>query len=466
MEEPFKKKEIIRKEVIAELPITAEFRTGFERRLGVRERPSLIGIKTPSGILTFKTIQEPITGKLKKVFEPSIQFFEEGQLKLKRELRGRPSIIEDRQFKRLGIQELRTIQLRAGQLAFGVEIGVRRQIAEQPLETAAIITTGAVFGAIAAKPRIAKAIAFRISTKALGAVFVGVTGIETGLQIRRGRFAEAGEIIGERATEALLFVGAGKLAVRGIAGVKRIRFERGVKAFERKIPKFTTKELETRLKVGGIETRQIRRFPKEIQTTFGKEVRVISEEYAKRIRIFEKAKAPLKRPPVPERIAIIPTEEGPSLLTLERVGKFDISTFGRVPKQFTRMRIRLGRLKEITIRDTGIQKLLVEPEPKVGRFRILPETNKFRPPIQKITKPFIDKPVKGIDRALMAEPDTRLKLISKLESLVGKPGRLTPQEFARQKGFLFIEPPAERPRIDITQFGGREIKPGGILTPK
>ena len=468
VEEPFKKKEIVRQEVRAVIPLTAEFRTGFERQLGKEEKP-LIGIKTPSGILTFKTIQEPITGKLKKVFEPSIQFFEEEQLKLKRELRGRPSVIEDRQFKKLGLQELRTIQLRAGQLAFGGEVGVRRQIAEQPLETAAIITTGVVFGTVTAIPSIAKAAAFRISSTVLGTAFVGVTGVEVGLQIRRGRFAEAGEIIGERAAEAVLFIGAGKLAARGVAGVRRIKFERGIKRFERGLPKFTEQELKARLGTGGIETRQVRRFPKEIQTTFGKDIRVKTAEEALRTRIFAKAKTPLKRPQPPSRIAIIKTSDipgEPKILTLEKTGKFDISAFGETPKQFTRLRVQVGRLGDITIRDIGIQKTLVKPTTKTGRFRILPEPLKFESPVGKIPEPFKGKPSKGLDRALLAEPDTRLKLISKLESLVGKPGRLTPQEFARQKGFLFIEPPVERPRIDITKFGGREIKPRGVLTAK
>ena len=427
------------------VPKSAEFRTGFESQLGVGfRREELVGLKTPTGVLTFKTIQEPVSRKLKGIFEPSFEFFKGEQLKIKRELRGRPSIIEDRQFKKLGLQELRTIQLRTGQLTLGGEVGVRRQIAEQPLETAAIITTGAVFGAVTTAPSIAKSVGFRISSKILGTAFVGVTGVEAGLQIRSGRFAEAGEIIGERSTEALLFIGAGKLAVRGVGGFKRIRFERGVKRFERKLPKFTEQELKARLGTGGIETTK----PGEIQTTFDPNLRVKTPEEALRIRIFAKAKTPLKRPQPPTRVAIIETEVSdvlqtpPKILTLEKTGRFDISAFGEVPKQFTKLRVRVGRLGDITIREPGIQKVLVKPALKKGGFKILKEPAKFIQPKAKPLKPFKGPKVKTLDV-----------------------GRLATQQISGKR-LVIIEPTLERPRIDITQFGGKEIAPRGIVTTK
>ncbi len=464
VEEPFKKKEAIRKEVVAEIPVTAEFRTGFEKQLGTG-KPSLIGIKTPSGVLSFKTIEEKIKPTTRRIFEPSIKFFKEEQLKLKRELRGRPKVGTTVKGK-ITLGDIRTIQLRTGQLVFGAETGIRKQLAEQPLETGAIIAAGALFGAVATAPTIAKAAAFRISSKVLGTAFVGATGVQAGFRIKKGDFPGAGEIIGERITEAGLFIGAGKLAAKGVEGVRKIRFERGVKEFERKIPKFTQKELRTRLETGGIETRQVKKFPKEIQTTFKFDVRVKTAEEALRTRIFAKAKTPLKRPIPPTRIAIIQTQVKdvtripPKILTLERVGKFDISAFGKVPKQFTRLRVRVGRLKDITIRDTGIQTLLVKP--KVGKFRILPKPVKFKPPTIKPPKPFKGKIIKGVDRALLAAPDARLKLVAKVESLVGKPGRLTPEAFAQKRGFLF-KAQQETPRIVLTQFGGVEIAPRGVL---
>ncbi len=279
-------------------------------------------------------------------------------------------------------------------------LGKRLKITEQPLERIGAgigllgieFIKGAVKGPIVA-PLIIKDIPLLGISIAKGEFFP-----EIGREIRE-RPQILGEIVGVAVTGGQTL----KLISKFPKVFRRQRFETRLAVSESRLLKFTPKELELRLKAGGIETRQIRRFPKEIQTTFGEDIRVISAKEAARIRIFERIKSPLKRPQPPTRIAIIPTETGPPLLTLEKVGKFDISKFGKVPKQFTKIRLRLARLGEIEIRDIGIQKTLVKPKPKFGVFRKLPEPTKFVPTKAKPPKPFTGPTAETLDVGRLAQ---------------------------------------------------------------
>ena len=465
------------------IPISAEFRTGFEGQLGTGKRIKF-GIPTPSGIISFRTaldiVEKPLRPLAEKIFvgekKEGIKIFEEQLLDIKRELRGRPKVTVIGSGLTLG--EARTIQLRTGQFILGGELAVRKELAEKPIKAPALFGVFALAGG-AFKFLPAKALAGKIvsvGSKVLGGAFVGAVGIETGLEIKRGDIAAAGGVVTKRSLEAVSIMGGFKTGVgvvgKGVTTFKRIRFERRIRIFEEKIPKFTPQELRARLGLGGIEIRQVRKFPKEIQTTFDVDSRVKTAEEALRLRIFEKAKTPLKRPQPPGRIAIIKTETKdildipPRILTLERVGRFDVSKFGKVPTEFTKIKLRLGRVGEIEISDPSIQKVLTKLKPKVGKFRILPEPPpKFITRVSKVTK-FEGPPAKlGLDLETIGESQTRLQLIKQIEKFSGTPGRLTPQGFARQKGFIFIEPPSEPPIIDITRFGGIDIVPSRVVRP-
>jgi len=446
------------KKEVTEIPISAEFRTGFERQVGT-------GKPTFTGLIGLTALREKVKPTAEKVFGKSIDFFKGEELKVRRKLRGRPSIIEEGQLKKIGLQEARTIQLRAGQFLLGGEIEARKELVEKPFKTPAFFAISAIVGGVTrfVPTKVLTGKVVKMGSKVLGGLFVTVTGVETGLEVRRGDIAGAGGVLAKRSIEAVSIIGGFKVGAavvgKGITTTKRIKFERKVTKFQKRIPKFTPKELETRLRVGGIETGK----PGEIQTTFGERLEVISRERAVRIRVFEKAKRPLKRPTPPSRIAIIQTDPldvtdiPPKLVVLEKPGRLDVSKFGKVPKEFTGIRLRLARVGEIKIRDTGIQKVLAEPKLEIGRFRTLPKPPKFKTTISKVTK-FEGPPAKtGLNMKVIGEKQARLKLIKQIEKFSGKPGKLTPEEFARQKGFLFVEQPGEPPRIDITKFAGKEI---------
>ena len=451
----------------ADLPKSAEFRTGFEVGTG---KFNLVGFKTPTGVLTFKTIGEKF-GLLEKKFAPltrkffggDIEYFKEEELKLRREVRKLkgPSLVKDRQLRKLIAEDIKRIPLRIGQVAFGGEIGIRRQIREQPLETTALIVGGAGLGFISGAPA-AGATFSKASSLLLGGAFVGVTGVQTGLQIRAGKFRKAGEVLGERATEALIFTTSLKAGKVGKKVFKKYRFERKIRIFEEKLPKFTEAELEARLETGGIKTRT----PREIQTTFDTDLRVKTAEEALRTRIFEKAKTSIRRVRPPSRVAIIQTDildvtkPSPKIITLEKIGKFDVSKFGKAPEQFTKLRLKQFEFDKIMLRQPGVQELLIKPTPKTGAFKMLRKPPKITLESRPVTI-FTTEPTKGagLNLETIVQKQGRVKLVKLIEKHIGKPSKLTPRGFASQKGFVFVEPVFETPRFDITSFGGKEVVP-------
>ena len=135
-----------------------------------------------------------------------------------------------------------------GEISTGIERGVFEQIREKPVTTASFFLGGAAFGVagrLAQATRIT-ARAFKVGTAAVGTTFVGVTGIEIAkapTPIRKG------EIVGRTGVELAAF-GTGARLVTGVSTtirrVKEFKFERGIRAFEKRITEPTFKFDPTR----------------------------------------------------------------------------------------------------------------------------------------------------------------------------------------------------------------------------
>ena len=195
-----------RGEIRAELPVTAEFRTGFERQLGTG-KPKLIGLKTRDGVLPFTTIKEIFEEKEKKARSISrklvpISTFEiqKALAKVKlEELEGEPGVIP----------KARRAVLKAKVISLTVPERLFKQVREQPLQTGLIFGLSAV-GA----PLLAKIGKIPLATKILGGVFVASVGVEAEIERRRGGLEAAVGITTERIFEAGLFIGGTQLGTR------------------------------------------------------------------------------------------------------------------------------------------------------------------------------------------------------------------------------------------------------------
>ncbi len=207
LEAPGRKLVVQRGKILADIPVSAEFRTGFEKFVGKGfKEEDLFGLKTTGGVLTFKTIERPIV----QLFEPSFKQQKELEQQIKRELR----VTKD---------PTRRFFLRQRQIGLGIRRGILTQIGEQPIETGGIFVAGALVGGGLVFTGLAKVKGIGLIAKGLGTLFVGATAIEAGLELREKDFLGFGKVLGERATEAGLFITGGKIASRVIQAVRPSR---------------------------------------------------------------------------------------------------------------------------------------------------------------------------------------------------------------------------------------------------
>ena len=115
-------------------------------------------------------------------------------------------------------------RLLKGELAsISIEIGVRKQFGEQPLQTLLLFGGGALFQkGVLATSLIGKPI-FKVGTGVLGAVFVGGTALESRLAFEEGGIEEAFGVVGERLAETTAFIGGGTFAARFGVEPKRVK---------------------------------------------------------------------------------------------------------------------------------------------------------------------------------------------------------------------------------------------------
>lgn len=234
---------------------------------------------------------------------------------------------------------------------------------------------------------------------------------EAEFEIAREFAARPAGVAGEFFGVGRVFKVGGRAIKTGKLKAKEIKFEAGIRQFEADIPKIPSKELKIRLETGGIKTRE----PGVVQTTFGISPEVISADTAARIRIAAKveAKAPLRRPTPPSRIAAIETiEPGTRIITLEKPGE-KVTALGKFPREFETVRRRLFDIESAVFREPGIQKTLV-PKAKVKQkpFRIIKEPRKviFKDKTKEF-KPFEGEPAKTLSVGDIQLIQARKKLL-------------------------------------------------------
>ena len=219
--------------VRADIPVSAEFRTGFEKFVGTGDFPSdfekalrVGGVFTFGGrVVTGKQLlgepkkaaeflETKISPITTRIFRTEV--LEQEQKRIRKEinklegLTDRGSIIQRRLLK--------------GELAnISVEIRFRKQFGEQPVESAllfgggALVTKGVTIVGIAGKPL------FKIGVGTLGALFVGGTALESRLALEEGGIEAAAGVVGERFAEAIAFIAGGTFAARFGVKPKKVK---------------------------------------------------------------------------------------------------------------------------------------------------------------------------------------------------------------------------------------------------
>ena len=207
------------------IPKSAEFKTGFEGQLGVREQDETRGLGgrfaqfkaigtqdipiisdvskdigrkiTDIEILTETKIQPKIE-KAAETLVP-ISFFEIQRAVTKVKL-------EQLEGKEGKVATAQRIALQSQEFGLGIPSGIFKQFREQPIQSGLIFLGGGV-----ASKLVTGLGKIPIASKILGTTFVVGVGAEAGIKISRGDFGGAGEVIGERVTEAGLFIGGTQL---------------------------------------------------------------------------------------------------------------------------------------------------------------------------------------------------------------------------------------------------------------
>ena len=225
-----RKKIIERGEIRADIPTSAEFRTGFEKFVGKGfKEEDLFGLKTPTGVLTFKTIFEPVKEKLELIKE-----FEEEKIRpISREIVVESPFEIQQALARLTLEDLkgkkgiipsiqRTI-LETKVVSLEVPTRIFQQFREEPVESAFLFGTGALTAGGLGLFGLTKAPIVIKSAIGLQTLFATAVAFEAGLQVGVGDFEEAVGITTERITEAGLFVGGGLAASSLIQAIKPSR---------------------------------------------------------------------------------------------------------------------------------------------------------------------------------------------------------------------------------------------------
>ncbi len=207
------------------IPKSAEFRAGFESRLGVidqditkglggrfqqfkaigtKDIPIISEVSKKAGrkitdieILTETKIQ-PKVEKVGKALVP-ISFFEIQRAVTKvrlEQLEGKEGKVAAAQRTALQLEEF----------SLGIPGGGFKQFREQPIQSGLIFIGGGV-----ASKLVTIVGKIPVASKILGAAFVAGVGAEAGIKLSMGDFGGAGEVIGERVTEAGLFIGGTQL---------------------------------------------------------------------------------------------------------------------------------------------------------------------------------------------------------------------------------------------------------------
>ncbi len=225
--------------VLAELPVTAEFRLGFEKQLGTG-KPRLIGFKTPpvlvadpttglltfkGGVLPFETIGEIAKEKIEKAEERvrplTTRIFR--TKKLEQEQKRIRSEINKLKGKKDRGSVIQRRFLKGELVAVSTEIRFRKQFAEQPIESALLFTGGAALTrGLALTGAVGKPVV-KVGAGILGTLFVGTTALEVKTAAELGDIGAGAGIFGERLGEATAFIGGGLFASRFLAAPKRVQ---------------------------------------------------------------------------------------------------------------------------------------------------------------------------------------------------------------------------------------------------
>ena len=229
-------------EVLADIPVSAEFDTKFLGQIGTGDIQSdFEKALRVGGIFSFGG--RIVTGK-QLLGEPkkALDFLETKVSPLTTRLFQTKTLKQEQKRLRTEINKLEgkvdrssVIQrrlLKGDLAAVSVEIGTRKQIGEQPIQTALFFGGGAlVTKGIAGLGLIGKPIT-KIASGVLGTLFVGGTALEIKTQTEIGGIEAGAEVFGERLAEATAFIGGGAFASRFLIQPKRVKVlkAKGLKA--------------------------------------------------------------------------------------------------------------------------------------------------------------------------------------------------------------------------------------------
>ena len=221
--------------VRADIPTSAEFTKGFEKFVGTGDFPSVFqkGVQRVLTVPVFFggriTTPKELLGEPKKALDflqakispVTTRIFRTQELgQQQKSLRTEINKLEGRTDRASVIQR----RLLKGELAsISIEIRVRKQFGEQPVESALLFGGGALFQkGVAVTGLVGKPI-FKIGTGLLGAVFVGGTALESRLAFEEGGIEAGFGVVGERLAEAIVFIGGGAFVARFGVKPKKVK---------------------------------------------------------------------------------------------------------------------------------------------------------------------------------------------------------------------------------------------------
>lgn len=212
-----KTKRITRGEIVADIPKSAEYQTGFSSQIGT-------GIFDKSLFSKIDTSLKNVTTKL-----VPISFFEISRAVTESKIE---KLREEGKIKTF---KGRSLQLKSGLL--GIPSGLFIQVREHPLQSVALFSAGTAFGSaigyshITLHPYISP-----VSKIAIGSL----TAFQAGKKVKEEDYGGAGEVIGRRAVQTSLFLGGAGLgksfsAVGDIDKVEVTKIEGNVGEYQERI---------------------------------------------------------------------------------------------------------------------------------------------------------------------------------------------------------------------------------------